>query len=862
MNRRWYRRLLRILPVDFRADYGHEMEQVFRDQHREAAARGRLSVARLWAANAGALLAIGPREHLVQLSQDVRSALRGMRTHPGFVAVALVMIALGTGANAAMFSVIDAVMLRTPFADPERLAVVRVIVPGRGATNAVSLPQYRSLIDSAPALEAMGALGSGGRPILSGLGEPRRLGVECVTAGMFQVLGVAPLAGRTFTSDEDRPGGPGAVVLSEDFWRRELGASPDAIGRRIALNGVPATIVGVMPRRFLGPLSRNGSEAWLPLGPGLEKRSAVGCLAGTSVNVFARTAAGLTLEAAASQATASAGIERIPGRDGRLGGTLSLVSLDEQTFSELRTPLYALLGAVGLVLLIACANVANLQLERAFGRRQELAIRLALGATRGRIVRQTLTENLVLYLFGAAGGCLLAFWTLDLMVALMPGHIPHLNEIEVNVRILAATLIVAALAGVVVGLFPALQATSPSLVGDLRTSSRTATRGGQWARQILVACQIALSLILLVGAALMVRTFLTLRPSDPGFTARDKATAFIRLQGPAAETPRVFFDTLFERLRGAPGIQAVSGSTYLPMSGSVGIATLTIADKAVDVYSGVVTPNYFGEMAIPVTRGRAFDERDGPGSAPVAVVNEALVRKVWPNGDALGAVVPVKGVDGRIASRQIVGILRDTRSSGGDTKARAELYVPYAQSPMPDLNIILRTPNPSDPRVAAALRAAVAAIDPSQIADRFSPLETMLDARVATWRFGAWLLAVFAGLALLLAAVGLAAAMAWWVAQRTREIGVRMALGANPGQVVRLVVRQGLALVVAGIVLGLAGAAASTRFLESWLYGVTPLDPRTFALSAAGLFAVAALASYLPARRAARIDPLVSLRSE
>jgi len=514
------------------------------------------------------------------------------------------------------------------------------------------------------------------------------------------------------------------------------------------------------------------------------------------------------------------------------------------------------------VLLIACANVANLQLERVFGRRQELAIRLALGATRGRIVRQTLTENLVLSVFGAAGGCLLAYWTLDLIVALMPGNIPHLHEIAINGRILAATLIVAAAAGMAVGVFPAHQATSRSFADDLRTSSRTATRGGQWTRQVLVACQIGLSLVLLVGAVLMVRTFLILRPSDPGFTAGDKVTAFVRLQGPGAAAPRMFFDNLFERRAGAPGIRGVSGSTYLPMSGNVGFASLTIGDKPVDVYSGAVTSNYFAEMSIPVMRGRGFDARDTAGSAPVAVVNEALVRTLWPNGDALGAIVPVKTSDGQTESRQIVGILRDTRSSGGDTRARAELYVPYAQSPVPFLNIIIRTPNPSDPRLPAALRGAVAAIDPAQIADRFSPLETMLDARVASWRFGAWLLGVFAALALVLAVVGLAASIAWWVAQRTREIGVRMALGADAGQVTRMFLRQGLTVTTAGIVLGLAGAAASTRFLASWLYGVTPLDVSTFAWSAAAMLAISALASYLPARRATRVDPLITLRSE
>jgi putative ABC transport system permease protein len=362
----------------------------------------------------------------------------------------------------------------------------------------------------------------------------------------------------------------------------------------------------------------------------------------------------------------------------------------------------------------------------------------------------------------------------------------------------------------------------------------------------------------------MVRTFLTLRPSSAGFTFANKLTVSMRLQGAAAQgdAPQQFFRGVFDRLRGAPGVSGISGSTYLPMSGNVGIASITIGEAPLDVYSGAVTPNYFAEMEIPLTRGRAFDDRDTAGGLPVAIANEALVRKGWPNGDPLGSTISVKGLDGRTEPRQIVGILRDTRSSGGDTKARAELYVPYTQSGLPYFNIIIRTANPSDPRLRDQVRAAVWAVDRNQVPDRFETLEDTLDARVATWRFGAWLLGLFAAIALVLAAIGLAASIAWWVAQRTREIGVRMALGANAGQVARLVLKQGLTLGVMGVALGLAGAAASTRLLESWLYGVKPLDAPTFVWSAAGMLAIAALASYLPARRAARVDPLVSLRAE
>jgi putative ABC transport system permease protein len=797
---------------------------------------------------------------------DVRYALRGMVRSPGFTAVALLMIALGTGANAAMFSVIDGVMLQSPFTDPGRIGVVRVIAPGRGATAGISIPQYRSLAAAPGPFEAVAAIGGGTRPMLAGLGETRRFNDECITAGMFRVLGTPPLLGRVFTDDDDRPGAPGVVVLSYDFWTRELGGSADVLGRNLTIDGMPATIIGVMPRRFAGPYSRNSNDGWMPLGPAFPTGASPGCrLPGLSpafsVVAFVRLAAGASFDGAAAQATVSAGIERIPTANGTLGAKLTVMPIEEQTFDEVRTPLFALLGAVGLVLLIACANVANLQLERVFGRRRELAVRMAIGATRARVVRQTLTENVLLYAVGCAAGVLIARWTLDLIVGLMPGYIPHLNDIEIDVRVLAATFAVSLAAGLLVGVVPALQASSPSLIDDLRVSFRTATPAGIRMRRVLVVAQLALSLTLVVGAALMVRTFLTLRPSNPGFTTRDKVTASVRLQGPRATDPAVFFDALLDRVGRLPGVQGVTASSYLPVSGNIGIATIQTGEAAVEVFSGVVMPNYFEEMQIPVLRGRAFDTRDTRGAPPVVIVNEAFVRRLGARA-SLGASLVVTGLDRKTETRQIVGIIRDTRSSGGDTRARPELYFAFAQMPYASMNLIVRSANPSDPRLATDLRQAVAAIDPTLVADRIIPFSQLLDARVATWRFGAWLLGVFAAMALLLAAVGLAAAIAWWVTQRTREIGVRMALGANAADVSRMVVRQAAAIAVSGIVLGLAGAAASTRLIASWLYGVTPLDVPTFAWSALGMLGVAIAASYIPVRRAARVDPLVALRAE
>jgi predicted permease len=387
---------------------------------------------------------------------EVRLAARSMTRTPGFTAVAILMIALGTGANAAMFSVIDAVLLRTPFTDPDRIAMVTARTADGSRTSALSLAQYQSLTTSAQGFDALGGLASGQRPILTGAGEPRRFNAECVTAGMFRVLGTPPAMGRTFTDDEDRPASASVVVLSHRFWQRELGAA-DTIGRVLTVNGVPTTVVGIMPSDFAGPYSRNNTDGWLPAGPAFAGGSSPGCAVRGSVWAFVRVKPGLTLDAAANLATDAAGIARLEDSRGRTGAKLELISLQEQTVGDLRTPLLALLGAVGLVLLIACANVANLQMERIFGRRSELAVRMALGATRWRTVRQTLMEATLLSLAGGATGILAAGWTLQLIVGLMPAYIPHLNEIQINGRILGVTLLLSCLTAVVIGVLPAMQ---------------------------------------------------------------------------------------------------------------------------------------------------------------------------------------------------------------------------------------------------------------------------------------------------------------------------------------------------------------------------------------------------------------------
>jgi putative ABC transport system permease protein len=872
---RWFRRLLRLFPAEFRSDFGDDMQADFADEYREARRTGPAAAAAVWCRTLPGLLRAAVREHADAFVNDARFALRLMARTPGFTVAALLMIALGTGANAAMFSVIDAVLLQSSFTDPAR--VVQVAIEGGDGheTAGISRAQYDALREHEAVLGEIAARGSSRSPVLTGAGEPQRFDPECVTASAFRVLGTAPLSGRTFSDAEERTGAPVAVV-SEPFWRRAMGGAPDALGREILLNGRAITVIGIMPHGFAGPYSRDNVDGWLPIAlppltapsgrrtaaPLLNEAERPVCVADGTLSVFARLRPHVAYAAAAQQMTGAAGVARLPDWQGRTGGRVVLHRLENVNVTELRTPLLALVGAVGFVLLIACANVANLQLERAVGRRRELAVRMAIGATRGRVLRQSLTETLLLYVAGCAAGIVAATWTLHAIVALLPAGVPRIDDVAVNGRVLGATLALSCVAGIAVGFVPAVMATSHAMVGDIRVSTPTASRAGAWMRRGLVIGQVALSLTLTVGAGLMVRTFLTLRPVHPGFVAGGKVTAIVAEHSAALEPPVVFYRRLFDRLSEIPGVQAVSGSTYLPMSGMVDSGRVSAGATTLSAWRSAVTPNYCSEMQIRIVRGRDFSASDDATAPPVVIVNETFARRAWPNRDPIGDVVILSRPGAAQLPRRVIGVAADTRSLGGDLTTRPEVYMPFAQSPSPYLNVILRTSDPFDPRLAAEIRAAAAAIDPLQVVERIQPLQDMLDVSVSTPRFGAWLLGAFAAMAVLLAAAGLAASIGWWVAQRTREIGVRMALGARPGDVAGIFVRQGLGLAAVGVLIGLAGAAIGTRLLQSWLYGVRPLDAPTFAASAGALLVIALAAAYLPARCAARVDPLIALRTE
>jgi putative ABC transport system permease protein len=649
------------------------------------------------------------------------------------------------------------------------------------------------------------------------------------------------------------------------MWQRTFGSDQAIVGRRIRLDDTVVTIIGVMPPRFLGPLTRDSTEMWLPLGPTLHGAKTAGCTDIRTLNVFARLRPGLTIADARQQIVASRAIADLPDTTGVTGAALDLVGLDDHRFSDFRDLFIALIGAVAFVLLIACVNVANLQLERAASRRHETALRLALGATRSRIVRQTLTENLLLGSAGAAAGVLAASWMLPVIASLLPGYIPHVDDIALRSEVFGVTVGIALAASLAVGVFPSWQATSRTAMNDLRTGARSIARGGHWPRRVMVVVETALAMTLLVGAGLMIQTFLTLRPSRPGFDMSHKVAARIRLDGPRIATASHlhFFDALRARLHTMPGVARVSGTDYLPMSGSVSEQDVLVDGTTRNAWMSRMTDDYLQDVAIPMLQGRAFTTGDVAGAEDVAIVNEQTARTFWADGQAVGRTVTVVSSDGNTTTpRVVIGVARNTRSLGVDTRIRPEVYVPYAQDPMPSLYLIVTPSGATGIDLSQTIRQAVSIERPGQVVDRIIDLDTMLAQSVAGTRFGAWLFGIFGGIAIVLAALGLTATVAWWVTQRTREIGVRLALGASTHQVTRLVLRQGATLAIVGVAIGLGLAALTTKLLADWLYGVKPLDRWTFAVGGLTMIGIALLASYLPARRAARVDPIVTLKAE
>jgi predicted permease len=839
---RTLRRLVRLLPAEFRFDFRSSIEADL-DERRQAGDRSGL-LRREIPSLAGAIVREHSSAFVSDLRQDVKYAFRMMRRTPGFTAMAVLMLALGTGVNAALFSVIDPVMLRTPFWHPDRIVRLQTVNDKRSIPT---MPERFDALAAAPGPFQSVSAFTGGVHIFMGIGDPRRFDVECVSSAMFDVLGTPPLFGRPFSAAEDQPNAPATMVVSFGLWQL-LGATPSVVGSTVTVNQTPVTVLGVMPRGFAGALSRSDVAAWLPFRRPVVGGGATGCASPRSINVFARVREGVTLDAA--QAAFS---------------DLRVLPIEEQTYGELRMPFLVLGAAVAFVLLIACFNVAGLQMERALARRREIAVRLALGASRGRLVRQALTENVILALAGAAAGLASTRFTMQALISLLPANLPHLDQVAVNARVLAFTVIAASAAGIVAGLLPIGQMRRVDPGKDLTTGARSAVRHGTWTRRGLVVAEIALSVVVLIGAVLMIRSFFILRPTNPGFDPRGKMTLVVRLPGASTDTAARFFGDLFEFLRSAPGIRGLAGSTYQPMRGAMAQVPTSFAGTSADVNTIAITPEYFGLLKIPVRLGRGFAANDTAGSEPVAIVNEMFAKRIRSDGQVLGELVGVTSV-ARLrqppVERRIVGVVGNTRAVGSQTRPWNEVYVPYSQDPASTLFVYADAVPGNDAAVALTLRKAVHALKPDLVVEDVEFLPSVLDRSVRWWRFGAWLLGIFAALAVVLAAIGLMTTIGWWVNQRTRELGVRIALGATRANVTRFVFRQGLTLGVLGIVAGCAAAAGVTRFLVGWIYGVTPLDGPTFAGCSLAMLAVAALAVYIPVRRATSVDPVVVLRGE
>ncbi|HKQ75173.1 MAG TPA: ABC transporter permease [Blastocatellia bacterium] len=827
--------------------------------------------------------------------QDLRYGIRMLRQRPGFTLVAVMALALGIGANTAIFSVVNAALLRPlPFPNADRLVVVwQSNQQGEYSQLPLAYPNYDELNKQCQVCEEVGAWYSytSTRFAVTGGAQPEQAQYAIVSSSLFSVLGVKPALGRAFLPEEDQLGAARVAIISHGLWQRRWAGDSKLIGQPVTLNGQSYTVVGIMPPGFVFPRFPRDADVWVPLAndplPG--RRFSPGT---RYLNVMAKLKAGATITQAEAEMETIA--RRIEQQDLQFNRGLGLrpTPLHHQLTVHLRLALFVLLGAVGFVLLIACANVANLLLARAASRRQEIAVRLALGATRLRLARQLLTESLILALLGGSAGLLLSAWGVELLSIIpynaasyyIPYNVSH-DQITLDGQVLGFTFALSLLAGVIFGLAPALQSSRPDINASFEGVGAPAGAGGRWrhSRSLLVAAEIALSLILLVGAGLMIKSFIRLQEVDPGFEPESVLTAEIglpRAKYPDGQKVTTFHDQLLERLTALPGISAAGLGSSLPLSGTNadtsffidGQPKLEPRDRP-HTHPRTITQDYFRAMGMRMAEGRAFTEHDHAQGPRVAIINETMARRFWPAQTSLGKRVALDletwkffpdrppEFDLAMGMREIVGVVRDVRHEGLETEPQPEMYLPDRQRPEREMNLVIRAA--VDPgSLAAAVRGAVSSIDPDQPVANIKPMSKLLTDSVAKPRFNYLLLSVFAAVALILTITGVYGVMSYAVAARTREMGIRLALGARGADVLKLVIRQGMRPVFVGIALGLVGAFALTRVMTTLLFGVSATDPAIFAGVVALLAMVALLACYLPARRATKVDPVVALKHE
>jgi putative ABC transport system permease protein len=878
-SQRLFRALVRVLPFDFRTNYAGEMEGVFREQHREVEERGGLLGAlKLWKETIVGIFTTAPREHWQILTSDCSYALRMMGKNPGFTAVAILTLALGIGANTAIFSVVHSVLLRSlPYPQGQQLIFIRQQEKKLGIEDwgfsVKEIEDYRAQNRTLSGLVEYHAMSF----TLFGHGDPERVRTGVVSANYFELFGVQPLLGRTFLPDDEMLGAPPVLLLSYEYWKNNFGADPGIVGKTFDMNDKVHTVVGVLPPV---PQYPNENDVYMatsacPFRSGkmhLEDRDM------RMMEVFGRLKPGVTVaQASADAATIAAGLKAAYPRSypENIGFTSTATPLQKELTQEARPTLLLLLGAAAFVLLIACANVANLTLARMARREREIAVRSALGAGRSRILRQLLTESFLLAIVGGILGLMLAYGSLELLTDFVGRLTPRAREIHIDSEVLLFTLAAALGTSIVFGTLSALFSRA-NLTSSLKEGSAGTGSGHPQnrVRSALIVCQVAFSFMLLIGAGLMLRSLIKMQRVDPGFVpqrALAMKTTFSFSKYTTSEQTVVLLKKLLDRVASEPGVLSAAVSDRYPfepesiaggaqsVSFSFQIEGRTLEPgqaPPVTTYSSV-SPEYFRTLGIPLREGRLFTEKDDEKAPIVVIINEAMKRQLWPNEDPIGKRVTN---DGGQNWGRIVGIVGDVREFGLDHPPVSELYVPQAKSPAPG-TLLVRTA--AEPRsMAKALTGAVHEIDPQTAVTRILTLEQARYESMASPRVTASLLGIFGGLALAIATAGIGGIMALMVSQRVREIGIRIALGARPASILQMVLGQGMLLAVLGVAIGIAGAIAVTGLVKSLLFEVPPTDVLTFSGVGLTLLAAAALASYLPARRAAAVDPNVALRAD
>jgi predicted permease len=808
--------------------------------------------------------------------KELKYAARSLVKRPGFSLVAVLTLALGIGANTAIFSVVNATLLRPlPFKDPERVVMIwGVLAKLQADTLPNSAPNFEGLKTGAKSFERMAAFRSWSWQ-LTGSGEPELLRGARVTADFFEAVGAGPILGRTFTAEEDMPNRAPVAIISHGLWQRHFGGDQNVIGKTITLTGQNAMVIGVMPAGFQFPGGANltpglqfslQNDVWMPLAITDEQRQRQGNL---NLALIGRLKPGVSPPQGETELRAIQ--QGLPL--GTIGFTTNVVPLHKQMVGTIRKTLFVLLATVAFVLLIACANIANLLLARATSRQKEIAIRAALGAGRRRIIGQLLTESLLLSITGGAIGLLLAVWGNSLLVSLIPREVPRINDVSVDARILLFTLAISILTGLIFGLVPALQASRFDLNRSLKEGVRGTTSGaGQnRLRSLLVVSEVAMALVLLIGAGLLMKSFVRLLEVKPGFNPANVLTFQVQLPNlPPSRYERneeqtAFFQQLMTRIQALPGVENAGGVLSLPLSGASESTDLFVEGQEStpdglrpEADYTTVTPDYFATLQIPLLQGRQFNAQDKRDAPFVIVINDTLAARLWPGQAPIGKRIRV-GFEEKY--REVVGVVGSIKQTALDAEERPAMYLPHLQSPNPGLTVLVRTRG--EPlSMAAAVRQEVRAIDKDVPVTKVQTMEKVLGASVAQPRFSMLVVGLFAALALLLSAVGIYGVMAYAVSRRAHEIGVRMALGAGANQVLKLVLKDGMTLALAGIAVGLLGAFALTRLIASLLFGIGAKDPATFISVAAFLAFVAFIACYIPARRATKVDPLVALRNE